>query len=87
MSVTLNFHSFVKSLISGLTSLAASTYQLVKTLAELVKRAGSKTLVEGVESEDIVRACQQLGIDYTQGFFYSQPTPITSHIEHAVYTA
>jgi len=60
---------FDYSLISGLTSPAATTYQLVKTLTELVNKTGSKTLAEGVESEDVVRACRQLGIDYIQGFF------------------
>jgi EAL domain-containing protein (putative c-di-GMP-specific phosphodiesterase class I) len=76
---------FDYSLISGLTSPVAPTYQLVKTLVELVKKTGIKTLAEGVESEDVVRACQQLGIDYIQGFFYSRSTPITSHTEHAAH--
>lgn len=67
---------FDYSLITGLTSPEAPTYQLVKTLTELVQQTGIKTLAEGVESEDVVRTCHQLGIDYIQGFFYSRPAPI-----------
>lgn len=69
---------FDYSLITGLTSPEAPTYQLVKTLTELVKQTGIRTLAEGVESEDVVRTCHQLGIDYIQGFYYSRPTPIVS---------
>ncbi|ETW94727.1 MAG: hypothetical protein ETSY2_49290, partial [Candidatus Entotheonella gemina] len=72
---------FDYSLITGLTSPEAPTYQLVKTLTELVKKTGIRTLAEGVESEDVVRTCHQLGIDYIQGFFYSRPTPITSSLK------
>ncbi|PON13666.1 hypothetical protein C2W62_33145 [Candidatus Entotheonella serta] len=67
---------FDYSLITGLTSPEAPTYQLVKTLTELVQQTGIKTLAEGAESEDVVRTCHQLGIDYIQGFFYSRPAPI-----------
>ena len=67
---------FDYSLITGLTSPEAPTYQLVKTLTELVHKTGIRTLAEGVESEDVVRTCHQLGIDYIQGFFYSRPAPI-----------
>jgi EAL domain-containing protein (putative c-di-GMP-specific phosphodiesterase class I) len=69
---------FDYSLITGLTSSEAPTYQLVKTLTELVHKTGIRTLAEGVESEDVVCTCHQLGIDYIQGFFYSKPTPIQS---------
>jgi EAL domain-containing protein (putative c-di-GMP-specific phosphodiesterase class I) len=41
---------FDYALIRGLTSPAASTYQLVKRLTELVKQTGSRTLAEGVEA-------------------------------------
>lgn len=69
---------FDYSLITGLTSHAAPTYHLVKTLTDLAKQMGIRTLAEGVESEDVVRTCHQLGIDYIQGFYYSRPTPIIS---------
>jgi EAL domain-containing protein (putative c-di-GMP-specific phosphodiesterase class I) len=69
---------FDYSLISGLTSHAAPTYHLVQILTDLAKQMGIRTLAEGVESEDVVRTCHQLGIDYIQGFYYSRPTPIIS---------
>ncbi len=74
---------FDYSLVTGLTSPEAPTYQLVKTLTELVKKTGIRTLAEGVESEDVVRICHQLGIDYIQGFYYSRPTPIISSSKHS----
>ena len=78
---------FDYSLITGLTSVMAPTYQLVKTLTELVKQMGIKTLAEGVESEDVARTCRLLGIDYIQGFYYSRPAPIASHAAPAASAA
>lgn len=69
---------FDYALITGLTSTEAPAYQLVKTLTELVRQTGIKTLAEGVESEDVVKTCHALGIDYIQGFYYGQPEPIIS---------
>jgi EAL domain-containing protein (putative c-di-GMP-specific phosphodiesterase class I) len=74
---------FDASLITGLISSVAPTYPWIKTLTEWVKKTGSKTVAEGVESEEIVRMCHQLGIDYIQGFFYSRPTPIITDAAHA----
>ena len=78
---------FDYSLVTGLTSALAPTYQLVKTLTELVKQMGIKTLAEGVESEEVARTCHQLGIDYIQGFYYSRPAPIASHAAPAASAA
>ncbi len=75
---------FDYALITGLTSTEAPAYQLVKTLTELVRKTGIKTLAEGVESQDVVKTCHALGIDYIQGFYYGRPEPIGSSQKSAV---
>ncbi len=75
---------FDYALITGLTSTEAPAYQLVKTLTELVRKTGIKTLAEGVESEAVMKTCRALGIDYIQGFYYGRPEPIISAQRSAV---
>lgn len=45
----------------------------LKTLCRLLSHYPVKLLAEKVESYDVFDACQQLGFDYFQGYFFSRP--------------
>ena len=45
----------------------------VKSIVTLAQNLGMKTIAEYVESEDVLQAIQQLGIDYAQGYFIGMP--------------
>ena len=46
---------------------------LVKTIVSFAKELGIKTIAEFVENEKIFSIVKELGVDYTQGYFFSQP--------------
>lgn len=46
---------------------------IVKALIVFTKGAGMKTIAEFVSSNEISKMVQELGIDYSQGYYYSEP--------------
>jgi EAL domain-containing protein (putative c-di-GMP-specific phosphodiesterase class I)/CheY-like chemotaxis protein len=46
---------------------------LVKMLVELAAKTGSKTLAEGIETEEEWNACKSLGVDLIQGYYVAHP--------------
>ncbi len=67
--------SFVKidgSLIKGIDT---STNQkiIVKTITEFAKKFGFKTVAEFVSNEDIYNIIKDIGVDYSQGYYFDAP--------------
>ncbi len=52
-----------------------ASYKLVKSTCEMAKKLELKTIAEFVESEGIVNALIELGVDYGQGYDYSRAIP------------
>jgi EAL domain-containing protein (putative c-di-GMP-specific phosphodiesterase class I) len=73
-----DFLKFDISLIAGVTGPASPKYRLVMALNTLIQDMGIKTIAEGIETEEIAAACASIGIDYSQGYLYSEPSPIPS---------
>ncbi|MBU4109647.1 EAL domain-containing protein, partial [bacterium] len=46
---------------------------MVKTIVSLANQLGAKTIAEFVESEAIFQKVKELGVDYSQGYFFSMP--------------
>ena len=46
---------------------------VVSTIIEFSKKMGMKTIAEFVENESVLNKVVELGIDYTQGYYYSEP--------------
>jgi EAL domain-containing protein (putative c-di-GMP-specific phosphodiesterase class I) len=46
---------------------------VVSTIVEFSKKLGMKTIAEFVENEEIFKIVKDLGIDYSQGYYFSQP--------------
>ena len=45
-------------------------------LLNFQKRLGLKTVAEFVHSEAVYDKCQELGVDYLQGYHISEPKPL-----------
>jgi len=52
------------------------TRSLVKSIVEFSKANKIEMIAEGVENEEVLNICKDLGIDYTQGYYYHRPTLI-----------
>ena len=46
---------------------------IVKLLVEFSKKLGIKTIAEFVSSKEIFEKVKKLGIDYSQGYYFSEP--------------
>ena len=65
----------VGSLIRSIdTDLNAQT--VLAAVTEFSKRLGLKTVAEFVHSEAVYDKCQELGVDYLQGYHISEPKPL-----------
>lgn len=51
-----------------------NAYIVVSTIVEFAKKLGLKTVAEYVENEDIFNIVKELGIDYSQGYYFMPPT-------------
>ena len=51
-------------------------FALVQAMNSVAHALGKKTVAEFVENEDILNLLQTLGIDYGQGYFLGEPSPI-----------
>lgn len=49
---------------------------LVKSIHDLVKQLGKRTVAEFVENDEILAQLVELGIDYAQGYLISAPQPL-----------
>jgi diguanylate cyclase (GGDEF)-like protein/PAS domain S-box-containing protein len=46
---------------------------VVSTIVSFAKKMGIKTIAEFVENESILNKVKELGVDYSQGYYFSQP--------------
>jgi diguanylate cyclase (GGDEF)-like protein/PAS domain S-box-containing protein len=63
------------SLIKGMME-RENTLFLVESIVKIAKQFGIKTVAEFVSSEEIQKKVDELGIDYSQGFYIGKPRPI-----------
>jgi len=51
-------------------------YEMVKAMKVIADLMKLETIAEYVENQEIINKLDEIGIDYHQGYFYSQPKPI-----------
>ncbi|MEA3554743.1 MAG: EAL domain-containing protein [Campylobacterota bacterium] len=51
-------------------------YDVVKTIVDFAKMYNIKTVAEFVENEEIFNLVKKLGVDYSQGYYFSKPLPL-----------
>ena len=47
--------------------------EMIKSVVKFAKANGIKTVAEGVENESQVRFCEEAGVDFLQGYYFSVP--------------
>lgn len=70
----LDFIKIDGSLIKNLTT-NKSNEIFVNMIVKTAKRLGIKTVAEFVHSEEIYKKVKEMGIDYAQGYYISEPLP------------
>ena len=48
---------------------------IVRMIIELAHSLGKRVVVEGIETEGQADTIRELGADYAQGYYFSQPLP------------
>ncbi|WP_164885291.1 EAL domain-containing protein [Geovibrio thiophilus] len=56
---------------------------IVRSIIELSRKIGSLTLAEGLETEEDIIKCYELGVDLFQGFYFSEPMSNLSRIKES----
>lgn len=52
---------------------------LVKTIVDMAKNLGVKTIGEFVDKKEIIPILKELGVDYAQGYYIGKPSPSLIH--------
>jgi len=60
--------SFVKNIDHD-----AKSYSIVKTITEFSKSIGAEVIAEFVHNEAVQKKVEELGIEYTQGYYFGEP--------------
>jgi c-di-GMP phosphodiesterase len=74
MRLNIDFIKIDASLIRNL-DIDLSAQDIVRTIVEFAHRLNLKTVAEFVATEGIYEECKELGVDYVQGYYLSQPDP------------
>lgn len=74
MKLNVDFIKIDGSLIKRL-DIDLSAQDIVRTIVEFAHRLNIKTVAEFVSSKDLYDECFELGIDYIQGYYLSEPRP------------
>ncbi|WP_317918022.1 ABC transporter substrate binding protein [Vibrio sp. MACH09] len=56
-------------------------YIMVRSINDLAKQMGKRTVAEFVENSDIIANLIELGVDYAQGYVISKPKPLNELVE------
>lgn len=75
MKLNVDFIKIDGSLIKRL-DLDLSAQDIVRTIIDFAHRLNIKTVAEFVSTKDIYDECIELGIDYVQGYYLSEPKPL-----------
>ena len=60
--------SFVKNIATN-----AKSFSIVKTIKDFAKSIGAEVIAEYVHSQEVAQMIEDLGIEYSQGYYFSEP--------------
>ena len=75
LRLNVDFIKIDASLIKNL-DVDLSAQDIVRTIVEFAHRLNIKTIAEFVHSQDVYDECKEIGIDYLQGYYLSEPKPL-----------
>ena len=63
-------------------NIQTSSYSLsvVKSIVTFAKEQNIQTIAEFIENEEIFNIVKELGVDFSQGYYFNKPEPITHYI-------
>jgi diguanylate cyclase (GGDEF)-like protein/PAS domain S-box-containing protein len=61
-------------------------YVMVRSINDLVKEMGKRTVAEFVENEQIIDRLMELGVDYAQGYVINRPKPLAELVDEILGT-
>jgi len=67
--------SLIRNILTNEYSLS-----VVKTIIAFAKERNIKTVAEFVESKEIYELLKELGVDYSQGYYFGRPKDIKEHL-------
>ncbi len=67
---------FDSRFIQGIAAAPESKQRLLRSLVAVARELGVRSIAEGLETEDDVRTCAQLGFELAQGYHFGRPEPI-----------
>ena len=53
---------------------------VVKSIVTFAKEQNIQTVAEFIENEEIFKIVKELGVDYSQGYYFNKPEPITHYV-------
>ena len=78
-----DYLKFDISLIRNIHTASQRKHQMVERLVKMSRDLGIRPLAEGIESQQELDVCIQLGFTYAQGFFFGKPTLISELNTHS----
>lgn len=54
---------------------------ILKYNIRLLKEIGMEIVVEGVETEEVLKQFEEMGCDFIQGYYFSRPLPQQEFVE------
>ena len=70
-----DFVKFDISLIRGIDGADGQRRRMLRQLVKMVGELNIQVLAEGVETAEEAAACQEIGFDLAQGYYYGRPSP------------
>ncbi len=75
-----DYLKFDMSIIRNIHIAPKRLHQIILTFMKAAEELEIKTLAEGVECQEEADVCEELGFEYSQGYFYGRPAPISELI-------
>ena len=70
-----DYVKFDIGLIRGLSVVDDNRMRMLRSLVSMVQDLNISALAEGIETIEEAEACQEIGFDLAQGFYYGRPAP------------
>jgi len=71
-----SYLKFDMAFIRNIDRAPEAKLDMVSALIAMARKMDIRTLAEGASREEEVKACQSLGFDFIQGYFYGKPGPL-----------
>ncbi len=74
-----DYLKFDISLVHHIHAATAQRQQMVASLVRMVRELGVVPLAEGIESQEEYKACQEIGFELGQGYYFGRPAPAVAY--------